>query len=283
MQGAETIDDVPTLDAAADLEALVQGSPDLFRVAVNLPNARISEADGMFGSRNAGYYFSCGMDAARRCVDALDRNGFPQSEVGRILDYACGFGRVGRALQACFPDAELMGVDVDPKAIAHYGAILGVETAALAKDEHAAKAIEGPFDLIWVGSLFTHLPQYFVSILLRDLGALLSARGVLAFTLHGDYVIGRLESGLEFGGDVMRVVQRDYGLGPGEVREVVAGFRAAGFGFAPYPGMSGYGISATAVDTIREMIAKSDLRLIVHLERGWVRHQDFCAVGGATA
>lgn len=91
----------------------------------------------------------------------------------RILDFGGGYGRVGRFLGAAYPEATRMVSDPKPSAVAfqikHFG--------ALADDQQSV-------DLIFAGSVFTHLAkETFISTLHALLGRL-SRQGKLLLTLH---------------------------------------------------------------------------------------------------
>ncbi len=258
---------VDTIDGGPALAAFSERHPGMRQLVGGSPSASISVDDGMYSPGNDSYYFLCGYDAARLCLSALKELSLDRQAVTSVLDYACGFGRVGRVLQACFPDALMLGADVDPKALDHYQSILGVETVRLSKDVDAARSIDGDFDLIWVGSLFTHLPEPHVEVLISDLGDRLSEQGILAFTLHGDYVVDRLAKG-----------EKNYGLDAEGISNLVSEFKNTGFGFSTYPGVQGYGISATSFTSASDKIERASMRLVTHQARGWVQHQDFYAV-----
>ena len=91
----------------------------------------------------------------------------------RILDFGGGYGRVGRFLTAAFPQAKRMVSDPKTSAvdfqIKHFGALA---------DDHQ------PVDLLFAGSVFTHLPEAdFRSTLNTLLGRLIRG-GTLILTLH---------------------------------------------------------------------------------------------------
>jgi hypothetical protein len=91
----------------------------------------------------------------------------------------------------------------------------------------------------------------------------LQAGGFLAFTTHGRYVVDRIGSG-----------EKTYGAANAGM-QVVIDYDKVGYGFAPYQGMPHYGISATRVRNVDDMLAEAKLRALTYVERGWVKHQDF--------
>jgi SAM-dependent methyltransferase len=95
---------------------------------------KIAEHDGMLnreGDPQAKRYFwvgASGLCAIRECLGVA---GIDEKSVKRILDYACGYGRVLRWIKAQFPIADIIGVDADPKAAAAAMRVTGVRTEKL--------------------------------------------------------------------------------------------------------------------------------------------------------
>ena len=91
----------------------------------------------------------------------------------KILDFGCGYGRVSRFLKVRFPEAELLVSD--PKKSAMDFQIENLKTIA---DDHS------PVNLIFAGSVFTHLPKKLFQNSLHELMTRLIEGGVLILTLH---------------------------------------------------------------------------------------------------
>ena len=124
-------------------------------------------------------YFEAGRSATEHIERALTATG--RERPHRILDFACGHGRVLRALKAAFPDSEFTASDIEPSAIAFCAEQFGarpVESSYLIEQVD----LGGPFDLIWVGSLFTHVDAEMCGRLLGHLASALDDRGLLVFT-----------------------------------------------------------------------------------------------------
>jgi hypothetical protein len=111
-------------------------------------------------------YYETGAEAALRLQTVA-----PKAE--RILDFGGGYGRVGRFLSAAFPHAKRMVLDPKSSAvdfqIKHFG--------ALTDDQQ-------PVDLIFAGSVFTHLPETDFHSTLGALLNRLTRNGTLLLTLH---------------------------------------------------------------------------------------------------
>jgi len=221
----------------------------------------IAAGDGMFRPHSAQHYFVVGASASALIHEALRTAGVAPASVGRVLDYACGYGRVLRWLKADFPDARLLGVDADPKAAQAAGEALGVETRAL--DLALSAPIEAPFDLVWVGSLFTHLPRAETQRVLDYLAGHLRPGGVLVFTTHGELVRRRLADG-----------ERNYGLDAAGVAAVLRGLQAGGYGYAGYPRTPDYGISVAHASTVMAQAESTGLHPVLFRACGWAAHQD---------
>jgi SAM-dependent methyltransferase len=223
-------------------------------------NQTIAPGDGMFINSDPEQYFSVGASAAHLISESLAAARVSPGSIGRVLDYACGYGRVLRWLRAEFPRAYLLGVDKDPKAVRGSNSALGVETRQL--DVSFAKPIDAPFDLIWVGSLMTHLPEWETLRVIQYLKAHLTKGGVLVLTTHGDLVYQRL-----------RVRERLYNVGEAGIGKIIREFDRLGYGHAGH-GRSSYGISVSKPSRIVTMIEACNLVCVYFKARGWAGHQD---------
>ena len=121
-------------------------------------------------------------------IEAADRL-LPQEvsrSIDRILDMPCGRGRVMRVVSDAFPDAELTACDIDRDAVDFcaeaYGAV------PLYSNEDPARIETGAvFDLIWCGSLFSHLDADRWPGFLRFFETHLRPWGLLLFTTSGRF------------------------------------------------------------------------------------------------
>ena len=115
----------------------------------------LAEADGMYDGRD-GHYVSVGLSALRAIEDAL---GDAPAPPRRILDLPCGHGRVTRVLRARFPEAAITVCDLDRGGVDFAAARFGARGVYSVEDFRALDLGEA-YDLIWVGSLVTHLPEH---------------------------------------------------------------------------------------------------------------------------
>ena len=229
----------------------------------------ISEDDKMSMPGAEGWYFNVGRDALKHILLSL-MLARPRPRVERILDFACGHGRVARFIHAAFPDTSLVGSDTDVSGVSFVSEHLGFE-------KHISKAIPSensfimPFDLIWCGSLLTHLDQENSLGLIKMFADNLTPGGVAVFTSHGRYVASKVNE-----------EKFPYILSRDEFSRICDDFDRTGFGFAEYTHLEtpdGSGISLTSTAWLYEKIASLKNVKIIHFsERAWGNHQDVVAI-----
>ena len=221
----------------------------------------ISPLDLMW-EKDAKEYFEiaeAGLECVRRGLHAAE------SELAhRILDFGCGHGRVMRALRVGFPDAQLTACDLDEDGVRfcveRFGAHGVVSTADITRI-----SLPDTYEVIWCGSVLTHLdvPQW--KQLLGRFAGWLEPGGVLVFTTHGPRTAATLRAG-----------RWSYGLADHEIEVLLSRYDgAAGFGYVEYPGQTGYGFSISDPALVQEFLgAFEDLVLLAFEDGGWYRYQD---------
>ena len=105
-------------------------------------------------------------------------------EFKAILDFPFGFGRVARHLVAAFPDAHITACDIDADMISFCAKEFAC-TPLLSRVNFNELEFDKKFDLIWCGSLFTHLPEHKFRDCLALLSRALPPNGAAIFTIHG--------------------------------------------------------------------------------------------------
>ncbi|MEX2500207.1 MAG: class I SAM-dependent methyltransferase [Wenzhouxiangellaceae bacterium] len=101
----------------------------------------------------------------------------------KILDFACGYGRLLNLLIHNVPAERIWASEIQPDAVSFVTDRFGV---------HGLQSTERPedfdpgerFDLIWVASLFSHLPPGLFERWLKRLTGLLTPQGIMLFTTH---------------------------------------------------------------------------------------------------
>jgi SAM-dependent methyltransferase len=115
---------------------------------------------------------------------ALESVGRPLSGCGDLLDFGCGCGRLAIALVDRFPDLHITGSDIDEEAIRWCQEhLLGQYVLNTALPPMPFK--DDSFDVIWCGSVFTHLDEDRQDRWLVELCRLLRPGGILLASLHG--------------------------------------------------------------------------------------------------
>ena len=104
--------------------------------------------------------------------------------VCRGMDFGCGHGRVGRHLRAFLPDSELFFVDVVESGREFCAKQFNGKAVSSGAD-FSNLDLPGDMDLIWVGSVFTHMDYARMRMLFDSLVASLSRNGILIMTLRG--------------------------------------------------------------------------------------------------
>lgn len=223
-------------------------------------NRTIDPKDGMSKGK-IDYYFVTGKSAMVAINKSLAAAGKSETEITRVIDYACGFGRVLRWLMAGFPQAKIIGFDVSAPSVKSARETLGADARVL--DPTLSARLDDPVDLIWVGSLFTHFSEAEAARVLRYLYDHLKPGGVIVLTTHGTLVVDR-----------MRSRERVYNLDEAGVVELLRTYDLTDYGFAPYAGVQDYGISVVNEQKMTAMIKEAGMEPVFFEPAGWVKHQD---------
>jgi SAM-dependent methyltransferase len=183
---------------------------DLEIVREVLPNDAMYEFD-------PSSYFRIGREALD-CIElALDMAEIEAPK--RILDFASGAGRVMRYLKAAYPEAALTACDYHMFQAEFCARTFGA-TAVAGDDDPTKIELQGPFDLIWVGSHFGHIEGERWGGFLKLFESVASPGGVLVFTTFGRRIVELLKAG-----------ESMLNLTEESAAEVLAGYDASGFGF----------------------------------------------------
>ena len=220
------------------------------------------------------HYFRVGNSALRGIKSAMLVAGRATFE--NILDFGCGHGRVLRILRAAFPAARLTAWDLMPEAVEFCARTFdAIPVVSRVKPEQIE--LEGNYDLIWCGTVFTNLSRRHWLGVLDLLYRSLAPRGLLVFATQGRFVAERIRGGV-----------CNYNLDAQGLPQLLAEFERDGFAYRDYPldflrrefplAISEYGISIqTPVWVCSQLARYPDLQLLTYTERGWDRHQDVVA------
>ena len=223
----------------------------------------IGQGDEMFTGDKA-HYFGVGKSALHCIESAMLAANKPQNSVCNILDLPCGHGRVMRFFKSAFPEAHITACDLNKPAVDFCAKTFAAQPVYSSVNVSQIP-IQGKFDLIWSGSLLTHLRPDACAEFIRLWNSLINPGGLICFTLHGRWVERSLATR-----------RYTYGLKEADVVSTLKEYYETGFGYADYPGVNGYGISVSSpAYVLSQLIALPDLKLISYQEKGWDNHQDF--------
>lgn len=251
-------------DRSMDQMALLQGITERWqRYQASEIDRTIAPVDDMKHAASAEEerkYFEVGRSAVELITEAMVLA--RRTQFARILDFPCGGGRVTRHLVKFFPEAQVSASDIER------------EKQAFVVSRYGAKAVDCPpnftaplpekYDLIFVGSLFTHLDAPLFERALDFFLDGLSPQGILVMTTHGRYTATAVSAG--------RTHPRDI------VLRTVDKFRRAKFSYVEQErtryGVS-YGASFSAPSWVTALIeARTHATLLAYKERAWDNHQD---------
>ncbi len=222
--------------------------------------SRISPNDGMYKG-DGNHYFKVGLSAIH-CIDAAIAAAGIDEPKG-ILDLPCGHGRVLRFLAHRFPKADLTACDLDADGVDFCAQMFGAR-GVYSNPDLSALSLASEFDLIWCGSLVTHLDAPRIVTLFEFFQRHLAPGGLLIFTTAGERVVEWMLSGAF-----------DYGIAKAAIPIITSEYRDKGYAYADYPYMPDYGISLTSADWIRSRLKEiGGLREVYFAAHGWDDHQD---------
>jgi len=137
------------------------------------------------------------VEAAIRRYDAYDQlvsqvfGGFDRLD--SVLDFASGYGRLTRVLAHKLPKDRIWVSDIYTKAIEWQVANYGVQGFFSTESPDDLRH-DRTHDVVWVGSLFSHLPNGLFQRWLEKIWSFVSPRGVLAFSVHDETLLGEGEA-----------------------------------------------------------------------------------------
>lgn len=218
----------------------------------------ISKNDTMFDG-GLERYISVGQSAMTAIEDVVGR-----LPITSILDLPCGHGRVARHLSLKYPDADIYFSDLDEEGMDFCAENFG-GSAIKSKRGFSNLSLGRKFDLIWSGSLITHLTSSDTKSFFGFIADHLTDDGVAVVTTHGSVVADRLKNGAGW----------MYGL-PDEVqKQIFSEAEQSGYGYARYPGWEDeYGISLSSSEWVTKSANDAGLQVIRHIDAGWDNHQD---------
>lgn len=262
-------------------------------------NATIAPSEQMPSAHRA-HYFCAGDGAVRLLRLALLASGKQPADLHKILDLPCGHGRVLRTIAAEFPHAHLTACDLLRDGVDFCAQTF--HATAIYSEVHPTTQLfpdAGKYDLIFVGSLFTHLDAPRWPEFLQLFHDLLAPQGLLVFTSHGPFVAYRMSTGNHYDFTEHRatptrlprhlpftrpkfdttLTRRAAQNLPREnpIHYLLRAYEQTGFGYLDDG--TGYGIALSRPSWVaRQIEAFPGFRILYYLERGWDNHQDAVAL-----
>jgi SAM-dependent methyltransferase len=236
--------------------------------------------DDWIHARGAATYYTTGRTTIRRVRLAMLQT--RKADLRRILDFGCGYGRILRQFKAAFPEAGLVACDILPEAVDFCAETFGAEPV-YAEDDPGQTKLEGKFDLIWLGSLFTHLDAARWKSLLDLLERSLDPGGLLLFTTQGRFIRDQIAE-RTWQDAYGRPIWSNWGVSEDQLEEVVSGYDRDGFGYLEWGALERqYGTSiATPAWVLGQLQSRPGLEITSYWERGW-RPQDLVVCVGTGA
>jgi SAM-dependent methyltransferase len=219
-------------------------------------------------------YLWAGLDAIRCIDDVLART---SSTVHSILDLPSGWGRVVRFLKVRFPYAMVTACDIVEGSAEYCAEHFGASAVRSVANFDELK-FEMKFDLIFVGSLVTHLDEQNIAALLRMLARSMTPTGTLVITTLGDRGVLSLQEPAQ---------PLPECFDPAMIEACAAKYHSSGYGFVDYVGQLGfsreedqalrasrYGVCFTSPSWLEKVAADLGFRRVYFRAHGWDDLQD---------
>lgn len=219
------------------------------------------------------HYMETGADALRLCVGALITNMRPVPKV--VVDLPSGSGRVTRHFQAFFPDARIIASDLYEARWGFCANAFGVEGLQSTENFDDLK-VDAPIDLLFAGSLLTHLPEPIFRSFFKFLSRSLSDTGIAVVTTQGRHAEWVQHNHYQY-------------IEPERFEMAEKDMLLTGFGYVDYNAhwmdtvwvnQENYGVAlARPWFTMKTLEEDYDLRILGYIERGFDNSQDAVIVG----
>ena len=213
--------------------------------------------DGMFEG-DLNHYLKVGMQAKEIIIN----NFLLHDPKFKILFLPCGHGRNVRHFLKILPPDQIYASDIVESAVEFMKENFGVN--ALTSDTSFSTILDFPkMNIIFVGSLITHLNESDSIKLIKLLSRRLKKNGLLILSSHGQFVNSRMVSEFNYGLDIESVLR------------IRSQYSEIGYGFAPYPYDPNYGISLIKLNWFSKLAKRiSKLSLVQVTEQLWDNHHD---------
>ncbi|HMQ68754.1 MAG TPA: class I SAM-dependent methyltransferase [Ignavibacteria bacterium] len=222
-------------------------------------DTEIDPKDEMFEKDEEEHYFNVGFSCLEIINNTLESEKVDKKKIKTILDFPCGYGRELRFLKSFFSESSLYGCEIEEDKLNFVKKKFSA-TPVLSYRDFKRINLNQKFDLIWCGSLFTHISARRFRKLLLFFFEHLNDEGFLFFTTHGRYSASILNT---YG---LRSFQRIY---------IKSKYYLTGFGYNSYLKQYKYGVSLSAPSWVLRSIEKyKDISIVGVSEKRWDNHQD---------
>jgi SAM-dependent methyltransferase len=220
----------------------------------------ISPHDEMFDSPE--HYIDVGLSALKLFEHAIEQGYLVEGDIREILDLPCGHGRVARVLKGRFPFAALTVCDLNRDGVDFCANRFAAAPVYSTKDFNDLE-LNRAFDLVWVGSLITHLDVRDTARFLRRMARGLAPAGLLIVSSSGRSVLRRLASGTAA-----------FKVDEFSILDMVHEYYTSGYTYRNYHGMKDYGNAVISREWLETFLSKEGWTLLEFVEQGWDNHQD---------
>ncbi len=234
---------------------------DRMRLHAHKVDLQITVEDGMVSSDT--HYLSVGASALDSIIAAVSLGGRP--DPARILDFGSGAGRVTRWLKAVYPEAHLSCCDLRSQDVSFCHEAFAAEAWISGTDVETLD-FRGCYDLIWIGSVLTHLEERVSRRLVDQAMAVLNPGGLLVAT-----TLGRAGRAIQ---DKTPIFLEGAGWD-----RVKRHHDETGYGYVDYEGQAGYGLSLSSLAWVTTLATRCPgRRLVMMSEQAWDGLQDVFAL-----
>lgn len=210
------------------------------------------------------HYLSVGLSALTNIEATFAACNLTWADIHTCLDLPCGHGRVLRWLRGKMDPAGISACEIDRQAADFCHEEFGAK-ALYSNDDPKKMSFPDRYDLIWVGSLFSHLASGPSFDLFARFVETLNPGGLMVFTTQGESCF--THPGLAGYGKRFPAIE-------GQLRESYA---RDGWCHTPYKPGGYYGMAIYSEDYIKKTMAgrfPGQVRLARFAARGWDNHQD---------
>jgi trans-aconitate methyltransferase len=152
------------------------------RMTKNYEGKAIEKQISPNDTMNNEWYFSVGESAVEVIKTACACSNL--KVVNNVLDLPCGHGRVLRHLVHLFPNSKFDACDLDVDGVNFCASTFGANPI-YSQEELTNVDFPNMYDIVWIGSLFTHTSLTVTSRWIAHLCKFLTPEGIVIATFNG--------------------------------------------------------------------------------------------------